>query len=367
MAESSEQDKTEQATPRKRQEALDEGRVPRSPELATAAFLLTAALTVSALVPALTSRIAALFTSGLRGIGDSAGASPGGVVALLQANGREMVVLIAMMGSAFALVAVAVGALQGRGTFSFTPIMPKWERIDPFANAGRILGWQSIATLIKSLLKILIVGWAVWQALSAAWPDLMDLAARPPAGLLDAMRHYSVKLLVTAGLAYLVLAVADYAFQLWDYEKGLRMTKEEVKQETKQHDGDPMLRSRIRAIARSRMRRQMFKDVPKADVVIVNPTHIAVALKYDPDAAPAPIVLAMGERKIAERIKQLAFEHDVPVIENKPLARALLESAQVGMMIPAELYAAVAEVLAFVLRQRALMRRSARAWRGALG
>jgi flagellar biosynthetic protein FlhB len=132
------------------------------------------------------------------------------------------------------------------------------------------------------------------------------------------------------------------------------MTKDEVRQETKQQDGDQLVKSRIRAVARARIRRQMFADVPTADVVIVNPTQRAIALRYDPVAAPAPVVLAMGERKVAERIKQIAREHGVPMIENRPLARALLATARVGTTIPAELYAAVAEVLAFVYRQRAL-------------
>jgi flagellar biosynthetic protein FlhB len=157
---------------------------------------------------------------------------------------------------------------------------------------------------------------------------------------------------MTAGIAYLGLALADYLWQYWQYVKELRMTKEEVKQEHKNSEGDPHLKQRMRAVARSMARRQMFRDVPKADVVIVNPTHRAIALQYDALQAPAPFVLAMGERKVAERIKKIALDHGIPVIENKPLAIALLSSARVGMMIPPELYLAVAEVLAFVIRQR---------------
>ena len=141
-------------------------------------------------------------------------------------------------------------------------------------------------------------------------------------------------------------------YQKWQLTQQLKMTRDEVRQEAKQSDGDPTLKGRMRQLARARLRRQMFADVKTADVVLVNPTHIAIALRYDPSLASAPIVLAMGERLIAERIKQLAYEHKVPVIQNKPLARALLRSARVGTMIPAELYAAVAEVLAFVMRQR---------------
>jgi flagellar biosynthetic protein FlhB len=181
--------------------------------------------------------------------------------------------------------------------------------------------------------------------------------------MLFTIRASVVRLLLTTGGAYLLLGAADYGFQYWTHMRNMRMTKDEVRQETKQQEGDQMVKSRIRAVARARLRRQMFSDVPKADVVIVNPTHRAVALRYDPLTAPAPVVIAMGERRIAERIKQIAREHGVPMIENRPLARALIATARVGTVIPAELYAAVAEVLAFVYRQRA-MRGNPAAWTG---
>ncbi len=352
MAEDSDQEKTEAPTPRKAQEARDEGKIPRSPELGTAVALLGAAMTVSAIMPAVASRATQLFGSGLRAIGSQNG-SPDAAIELLQITGKEMVTMIVILGSGLSATALAVGALQGRGVFTFSPLAPKWERINPMSNAGRMLGMQPIVELLKSLLKLTIVGAAVWKALGAAWPDLMDLSSRDTMSLMTTVQAYAVKLLTTAGMSYLALAGADYAWQLWQFIKSQRMTKEEVKQESKQSDGDPMLKSRMRSIARSRLRRQMMAAVPKADVVIVNPTHIAIALKYDPNEAPAPVVLAMGQELIALKIKELAYQHGIPVIENRPLARGLLASASVGLMIPAELYAAVAEILAFVIRQRA--------------
>jgi flagellar biosynthetic protein FlhB len=352
MAEGSEQEKTEEATPRKRQEAIDEGRIPRSIELQSAAFLLAAAFVVNSIAPIVSTRVVGVFGSGLTAIG-GASDSPAALLNLLEGTGRELLLIVATLAGGLSLSALAVGALQGRGVLSMAPLMPKLERLNPLANASRFVGWQPIAELFKALLKVAIVGWAVYRSLAVAWPDIADLSSRDTMGMVDVMRHYAVRLLVSAGIAYLILACADYVFQLWQHSKRMRMSKDEVKRESKQQDGDPMLKSRMRSIARSRLRSQMFRDVAKADVVIVNPTHIAIALQYDARKAPAPIVLAMGERKVAERIKQLAFEHGVPVIENKPLARALLGAAQVGVMIPAELYAAVAEVLAFVIRQRA--------------
>ncbi len=352
MADGSDEEKTEEATPRKRQEALDEGRIPRSIELQSASFLLAAAFVVNFVAPIVSTHVVSLFGSGLRAIGGSAN-SPAAMVDLLQGTGRELLLIVAALAGGLSLSALAVGALQGRGVMSTSPLAPKLERLNPIANAARFVGWQPIAELMKALLKVFIVGWAVYRSLAIAWPDIADLSSRDTLSMVDAMRHITVRLLVSAGIAYLLLAVADYLFQLWQHAKRMRMSKDEVKRESKQQDGDPMLKARMRNLARSRVRKQMFRDVAKADVVIVNPTHIAIALQYDLKKAPAPIVLAMGERKVAERIKQLAFENGVPVIENKPLARALIGAAQVGVMIPAELYAAVAEVLAFVIRQRA--------------
>ena len=349
---SSDMEKTEQATPKKQQEARDEGRIPKSPELGTAVMLLAGAFTINAIAPAVSTRMLELFGSGLKSIGEMRNGE-GAAVTLLQNTGREMLGIIAILASGVGATAFAVAGVQARGVISMKPLGPNWERLNPITNAGQMIGWQQVANLAKSLLKVGIIGWAVWRSLSAAWPEFTELSSRDPLSLLETTRTYAVKLLVSAGLAYLVMAVADYVFQLWQHHKQMMMSKEEVRREMKQSEGDQMLKGRMRANARSRMRRQMFKDVPKADVVIVNPTHVAVALMYDPMKAPAPFVLAMGQRKIAERIKQIAYEHDVPVIENKPLAWALLGSAQIGAMIPAELYAAVAEVLAFIIRQRA--------------
>lgn len=352
MAEDSDLEKTEEPTARRRQEAVDEGRVVRSNELATAALLFGSAATVNMAGPALASRVIELFSGGLRAIGDTSGGSASSL-GLLRSTGMGALFIAALLAAGIAVCVLVVAVLQGQGVLALKPITPDWRRVNPLTNAKRMFGTQSLAELLKALLKVLLVGWAVWHMLDTAWPELMQLAGRDPVTLLDTLRRLTVSLLTTAGIAYIVLAAADWGWQKWQYEQQLRMTKEEAKQDAKQTEGDPTLKGRMRSLARSRIRRQMFKDVPHADLVLVNPTHIAIALQYDPIKAPAPIVLAMGERKIAERIKAIALANGVPVIQNKPLARALLRSARVGLMIPAELYAAVAEVLAFVMRQRA--------------
>ena len=350
MAES-DQEKTEAPTPKRREEARDEGRVPRSQELMTASMLVTAALALKQLSPGLGNTMLAIFGNGLASAGEELdGAS---AIELIQSTGWHTLTALGALLAVLALGALAVGAAQARGTWSTTAIAPKWGKINPLENGRRMMGLQPWADLLKSLLKLLLVGMVVYVVLHAAWNDVLALAQESPIGFLAVVQRYGMRLLLTAGVCYLVVAAVDYAYQLWQFEKGLKMTKEEIKQEMKQSDGDPMVKARMRSVARQLARRQMFRDVPTADVVIANPTHIAIAIRYDPRIAPAPVVVAMGRRKVAERIKKLALESGVPVIENRPVARALIASARLGQIIPVELYEAVAEILAFVIRQRA--------------
>ncbi|AHG87740.1 type III secretion exporter [Gemmatirosa kalamazoonensis] len=346
-----EQEKTEAPTQRKRDDAAKDGRVPRSQELNAAVLLLTSALALNATGPGLARAMRDLMGSGL-GYASVGVVDGPGIVSLIRLFGWKTLGALAAFLATMAGASLAIGALQARGTMSAKPITPDFNRLNPAQNAKRVIGTQGFVELFKALLKLLIVGWAVWHVLAPAWPAITALGQQPPRALLEIVREYGVGMLRTAGLAYLALAGADYAWQLWQHEKGLRMTKEEVKQEHKNQEGDPMVKSRMRALARQRVRQQMFKDVKKADVVLVNPVHIAVALKYDPSVAPAPYVVALGRRKVAERIKALAYEAGVPVVENVPLARALIAAVKLGQMIPTELYLAVAEVLAFVMRKR---------------
>jgi len=351
------QERTEAPTPRKLQQAAEEGRVARSTELGTAALLLGAAASLSLAAPLGGARLLGFFGETLARAGEAN--DHGASLQLLRHAGWSMLLVVLILCAVTAGLALAVGAAQARGTMTSQPMTPKWTRVDPLTNGKNLFSMRSLVELLKSVAKIALVAAVTWTVLRRAWPDLIDLGSRDAMSLMESLRAHGGRLLLTAGLAYLVLAALDYGWQLWQHHQQLRMTKEAVKQETKQSDGDPLLKSRIRAIARARLRRQMLRDVPKADVVIVNPTRRAVALRYDPLASPAPLVLAMGERKVAERIKEIAREHGIPMIENRPLAIALLASAKVGMTIPAELYVAVAEVLAFVFRQRAMQGRAA--------
>jgi len=351
------QEKTEAPTPRRREEARKEGRIPRSTELTTSFVLLGAALLLNVAGPALGAQVMALFSLGLRSVG-VAGLDLDGSVNLVRSLGFRTLVVLGTWGASLMAIAIAVAGPQARGVVSSKPLMPDASRMNPGNNIKRILGTQSIVELFKSLAKLLLITWVVRGALGAAWHDIMSLAQSSAFGFLLVITKYVVRLLMTSGLAYLALAAFDYVWQVWQHEQQLKMSRDEIKQEMKQSEGDPLNKQRLRSFGRALARRQMFRSLPSADVVITNPTHIAVALIYDPDKAPAPIVIAMGQRKVAERIKSMARQHGIPCIENKPLARALIATARVGSIIPAELYVAVAEILAFVIRRR--MMRSTR-------
>lgn len=358
----SDMERTEAPTPRKRQEARGEGKIPRSQELTTAVLLLGGALVLNTAGRTLSTTVVSNMEYGLL----VAGAGPldgRAAVALLRGMGWKVLAALGLFLSSMAGVTLAITAVQARGVLSSKPITPDWKRIDPLTNARRMLGVQPWVELVKSLLKLALVGLVVQAAMRAAWSDVLALAQQSPIAFLGLVRGYAIRMMTTAGLAYLGLAAADYLYQIWQHEKSLRMSKEEIKQETKNSEGDPLVKARMRSMARALARRQMFQEVPHADVVVTNPTHIAVALKYDPERNDAPVVIAMGQRKIAERIKALARESGVPTVENRPLARALLGSARVGEAIPPALYLAVAEVLAFVIRQRSLR---APGWRGSV-
>ncbi|MDF1504246.1 flagellar type III secretion system protein FlhB [Roseisolibacter sp. H3M3-2] len=347
----SDQEKTEEPTERRRQDAAADGQIPKSQDLNAAVLLLASSLALGAAGPGLARAMRDVMGSGL-GFASATGLTGEAAVALLRGLGWKTLAALAAFLGAMTAAALAISAVQGRGTFTLKPLAPKFERIDPSKGIKKIVGTQTAVELVKSLLKLAIVGWAVWSVLRTAWPEITVLGAQPPRAMLEVARKYGLGMLTKAGFAYLALAAADYGWQVFQHEKQLRMTKEEVKQEMKNQEGDPMVKQRMRALGRQRARQQMFRDVPTADVVVVNPVHIAVALKYDPSVAPAPYVVAVGRRKVAERIKQLAFDSQVPVVENIPLARALVASVKVGTTIPAELYLAVAEVLAYVIRQR---------------
>jgi flagellar biosynthesis protein FlhB len=353
MSADNDAEKTEDPSSKRLDDARNDGNIPRSGELTSAAMLFGAALILLNVGPQMGSYLVRTLQSALF----NAGANVRAPIELLHdtiALGWRTLGQLSLLLGAFFAVALTISALQARGIVSFKPMTPQFNRINPMHNIKRLLGVQGVAELAKNLVKLLIIGSVVYAAVDDVWRDVLALGQRGPMGVAEIFHQHALGLLMRAGIVYLTLGATDYGFQWWRWHKSLRMSKQEVKDESKQADGDPMIKQRIRSAQRALVRKRMLADVAKADVVIVNPVHIAVAISYDPLQAPAPIIVAIGQRKIAERIKQLAFEHGVPVVENIPVARALLASrVQPGTQIPIELYVAVAEVLAFVMRQKA--------------
>jgi flagellar biosynthesis protein FlhB len=345
-------ERTEDPTPKRREEARAEGKNPRSQELSAAVTILAAAMLLAyAGGSAMGNRSTELLGAMARHL-TAETFTEVGATEIIREAAQSFFLAIAPFLAGLGGAALVVGLIQGRGVISTAPLEPKLSHLDPVAGLGRIFSLRSPFVLFKSLAKFLILGLVSYVCLHRAWPEIVALSASSPAEVLTVIRALSFRLALSTGIAFLGIAAADYGFEVYQYQRSLRMTKQEVLREHKESEGNPLIKSRIRALAQSLARKRMLGDVKHADVVVVNPTHIAVALKYDMNSGGAPVVVAMGQRKLAERIKAIARAEGVPTVENRSLARALLATAKVGRAIPGDLYAAVAEVLAFVYRQR---------------
>jgi flagellar biosynthetic protein FlhB len=242
--------------------------------------------------------------------------------------------------------------------FIFSPeaVAPKMEKIDPFKGFARLFSLRSLVELVKSVLKMAVIAVIVWFTLKDELRNLIPLMDDSLMGILVYTGKVIFRIMITTCWVLIVLALMDYLYQRWEYEKGLRMSRQEVKDEYKQSEGDPFVKARIRRIQREIARKRMMANVPKADVVVTNPTHLAVAIRYDADKMYAPVVVAKGAGYMAEKIRDIARTHGVPVIENKPVAQLLYKMVDVDGAIPEDLYRAVAEILAYVygLKERAV-------------
>lgn len=265
---------------------------------------------------------------------------------------RAVVLLLPLM-LVIAGVTLLGGFVQTGGVFSVTALKPQFSRLSPLKGAKRIFASkQALVSLAKALLKFTIVGGVAVFTIRGRMDELTSIGvAMPLEPSIGVLMDVAFDLVLRVTIALLALAVADFIFQRYDFVGQLKMTRQEVKDELRQTEGDPLVRGRIAQLRRSLLTRVM-QAVPEADVVLTNPTHYAVALKYDPTANQAPKVIAKGERLIAERIREVALEHGIPVIQNPPLTRAIYRAVAVGREVTPELYEAVAEVLAFVYRLR---------------
>lgn len=347
MSDDSDQEKNEQPTEKRLRESREKGEVPRSNDLSGAMVVLAGVTALMASAPSAMAHAKRIFDFGMSYQRDAlfSDSLPG---AALHAAVHEALGLFTPVAVATLLATLVAPILLGGLNFSGQALIPKFERLDPLKGLGRIFAIRGLVELGKALLKLLFIG-LVLTLLLQHWQGRIQATGRGSvmAGIADC-----ISLLGTAALWFgCVLALIggiDAVYQKFDHGKRLRMSKQEVRDESKESDGNPELKSRIRQMQQQQSRRRMMEDLPKADVVVVNPSHFAVALRYDDGRMGAPRVIAKGADLLALQIRGVASSHRIPLVESPPLARALYATTELGHEIPAALYVAVAQVLAYV-------------------
>ncbi len=346
MAEDSDQEKTEQPTGRRLSQAREEGQVPHSRELGSFLVLMVAAAAFWMLGGWLAERAMQIMRKGLT-MDPVFLKEPELALVRLTDLGFDALLSFSPLVLAMIVASLIPPFLLNAWVFAPKALMPSFGRMDPIAGIGRMFSWNSLMELLKAMLKALLIGGVAVFLVWREWEDIFGLLGQPlESGLATAGHLLTFTFLILVS-AMVVIVAADVPFQIWQYYDKLKMTKEQVRQEMKEMDGDPMVKGRIRSLQREAARRRMMAAVPQADVIVTNPTHYAVALSYK-EGMGAPKVLAKGMGVIAQKIKSLGAEHGVPMLEAPPLARALYKHTEVDDQIPGSLYAAVAEVLAYV-------------------
>ena len=352
MAEQEGQEKTEVPTEKKRRESREEGQVAFSKELSSAALLAGIVLTLVTTSPIILDAMRQLMSQIFRDLAQSEELSIDSIFTL----SGEILSIILPAFAPFAAVIIFAGifasVLQVGVMITFKAISPKFNKISPLTGLKRLFSSQSLADFLKSMAKLIIVGFVGYLTYIDKITELNGLSVSTPESIL--IYNFTVVAEVAGKivLALVAIAIFDYFYQRWHHEQQLMMTKQEVKDETKQTEGDPQLKARIRQIQREMSNARMMQEVPKADAVIVNPTHFSVAILYDRDVMSAPEVIAKGADHLALRMRTVARENNVPILERPELARDLYANVEIGDDIPERFYKAIAEILAFVYRLR---------------
>ncbi len=349
------QERTESPTPKRLKEAREKGQIPRSRDLSAAAVLMTGGVALSSLGGQLGGDLSALMSRGLTLTREEVMDTSQIVPTLTSAGLDGLIACIPVFGLLL-LAAILAPLVLGGWNFSSQSLMPQFNRLNPLSGIKRIFAMRSLVELTKALAKFGVV--AVIAAL-VLWKDASALLALGREPTSQAIMHAvslagSSLILISAGM--LLIAGIDVPYQLWQYAKQLKMTREEVRREMKESEGSPEVKGRIRQLQQQMARQRMMQDVPNADVIVTNPTHFAVALKYDEKRMRAPIVVAKGVDLVAARIREIATEHSVPIFEAPPLARVLYKNVDIGAEVPAAVYVAVAQVLSYIFQLRTARR-----------
>lgn len=353
MADEQEDDasKTEDPSAKKLEEGRKRGQVAQSRDLSSWVMFLAATLLIGAGAPSIFSSV----MNELRGFFEFAGQMPSTKQAVYTAM-TESVALYWKLTAFFFIVlifAALLGPLMQVG-FLIAPevLKPDFSKISLLKGFKRLFSLKSIMEFVKGILKIVAIGF-IGFILVMPYLDTIDhTITMPVIDILYETKYLAVRMMIGVLIALLSIALADFLYQRWEFMKQMRMTKQEVKDEYKQTEGDPFIKGKLKQMRMERARQRMMQNVPKADVIITNPTHFSIALKYDTDVADAPVVIAKGVDEVAFRIREVAKEHDIILYENPPLARTLYDTVDIDEMIPEELFKAVAEIISFVYKQK---------------
>ncbi|MBD5112531.1 MAG: flagellar biosynthesis protein FlhB [Ruminococcaceae bacterium] len=345
------EEKTEKATPKKRRDQRKEGNVLQSKEIVTAASVLGLFAAVRLLAGFMVRNILG-YTATVYEVSGTYELNPDTVMPLIV---NMMTVFVAVVGPVCA-VAMLLGIIptiaQTRGLFTMKALKPKFSRLNPLEGIKKMFSMQAIVGVLKGLIEVAVIGYMIFNEIQKRMPTILSLM---DVGLMQGLTYAALSIFDLVMLICVLLvfvAAGDFLFQWWQFEKKLKMSKQEVKEEFKQMEGDPQVKSKIKQRQQQMAQSRMMQEVPGADVIIRNPTHYAVALKYDQDKNRAPIVVAKGKDHLAMKIVEIAEKNDVYCMENPPLARTLYAEVDLGREIPYELYDAVAEVLTVVYREK---------------
>lgn len=351
MRSRNQQEKIFTATPHKRREVRQRGQVARSAELSSILVLFAVTLFLGMVGKTMFGGIQLIIKASFESI-DTPADFAQLAVTLLGLFRKAISILAPVLIVAF-IVAVLANIVQFGIVFSVSPMKPQLSRINPINGLKRIFSKRALFELAKAIFKMAIVATIGYLTIRSEFyklPRIMNSAGIGDAhnSLARFVGSSAYKLFFRASLALLIVAMIDYIYQRWQFEKDIRMTREEMREELKRTEGDPLVRSRVRRIQRELSRQRMLQEVPEAHTVITNPTELAVAIKYDYETMEAPHIVAKGARRFAEQIKAEAIEHNIPIVEDRPLAQALYKNGEIGEEIPVDLYHAVAEVLAYI-------------------
>ncbi|MDR3438513.1 flagellar biosynthesis protein FlhB [Telmatospirillum sp.] len=349
--------KSEQPTGHRLSKAREEGDISQSQEVKTAAMLVAITVFVWLIAPMSMERLRIYLARFLEQPETMRVGTTSELTGLASDLLSHVGLAIAMPFAFLLIVGFTSSIAQTGWMIVFSKIMPDLKKISPLAGFGRMFSLQSVVELVKSIAKMVVVGAICYIALKPRINDLDLLPSMETEAILRYLHHVLIRLMLAIALVTIVIAAADWFYQRFAFMKKLRMSKQEVKEENKQTEGDPLIKSRLRSLRMQRARGRMMAAVPKADVVVTNPTHYACALKYDADTMNAPVLVAKGQNLVAFRIREVAEEHDVPIVENPPLARALYATVDIDREIQPDQYKAVAEVISYVMRLKGKLRR----------